>query len=120
APDNIEVTLLLADLAVEAKDFTESSNLLRAALKTHPKEAVLFQHLARTEVLAGHPEAAIAQLREGLKKVPENGNLIFSFAELLIDNPDLGEADRQIEHLRSLSLPPVYAEYLKAHQLFKK
>jgi len=69
-PKNAEALNLMGTLAVEAKRFDVSIELLEKAVKYAPKKPNFRNNLANSYILNGQPELAVPHLRKALARTP--------------------------------------------------
>jgi cellulose synthase operon protein C len=126
APDEIEVVLAAADLALAraAADkslakvqFAQAKNFLQGALNHHAKDARLYLALANVEVRdnPGSPRAFDCLL-QGLKAVegPGQFDLLWALGNLHLDNKNWNEAEAVIGQMNRLNATPAAVAYLQA------
>lgn len=123
APQEPDVVLAAAALAMRQNDFEAARVRLQAARLAHPRDARMVQALFRLEIQAagGLPEQiitgrtnAIAVLEEGLKTLPAHPQLLWDLTNLLLDGGRLDEAKERIVKLSKTNPAQEAIEYLKA------
>ena len=132
APDDLNVLLESAEWWLsQTKPRAENENKplfdnaradVKHALELHSKEPRLYLLRSRLENLAGQPKEATASLRRSLKEVPaENqAEILFTLADLLIDQGLLSEARALLTRLREMGVASTLVSYLEARVLVKK
>jgi len=120
APGDVEVILAAAELAQLKNTPAAARKLLRDAMADaqHAREWRLVQALSQLEVLEKQPEAALACLRDGLKKMPDEFNLLWNFAHLVIHLRYDTETEKVLEKLKTLGMPQAERDYLDARKFF--
>jgi tetratricopeptide (TPR) repeat protein len=114
-PDAVDVILALGDIRHE-KHPDEVRRLLCDSIAKHPKEEWrLVQALAQLELQEGRPDAAMECLSRGLDKSPDQMDLLWYYANLLILQQKPAEA--KIRRLGELGMQHAELEYLKARIL---
>jgi tetratricopeptide (TPR) repeat protein len=115
APDEPEVLLRAADLAVRLPNgFEQARKHLRRALELHPQFIPGYEALAQVELAAGRPEEALTVFRRGLEKVPEQAELSWNLANVLIQRGQLEESEEILGRLEKLAVPRPRRDYLRA------
>jgi tetratricopeptide (TPR) repeat protein len=122
APTDGEVLLAAADLARAAGDLARARADLRKGRKLHPDDKRLHLALADVELAdrkpGEAPEEAIARLNEGLQALPDQPDLLWLLANLLLDSGKLDEAGQVIGRMRKANGSPTGIDYLEARRLF--
>lgn len=113
-PDAIDVILAIAELERDRGKPTAARDLLCVGIKRYPKEWSLVQALSRVEVLDDKLDAAIAVLRDGLKAMPDQADLLWNYAHLLIRKQQDAEAAEVISRLGKIGMPRPELDYLQA------
>jgi hypothetical protein len=75
APEEPEVIVLDAALLRSENKLPEARKVLRAGIKAHPKEVGAYLELIALEVGDKNYKAAMNVVQEGLKTLPDNGEL---------------------------------------------
>lgn len=115
APDEPEVVLVAADLARARETPEKARDILRRGLRSHPREARLY--LVLIALLVGDDNGqkeALKLVREGLKELPDNGDLLHALADLLVQGGELKEAEEVIAQLREMKYAEPLLDYLQA------
>jgi tetratricopeptide (TPR) repeat protein len=114
-PDDPEVLLAAAELAARRPDGLEKAreHLLRAE-ELHPHLVQAYEDLARIELAARRKEEAVAVLRRGLKKLPDQPDLTWNLTNLLIQSGQPDEAEELLKRLEKADLPRPRMQYLRA------
>jgi tetratricopeptide (TPR) repeat protein len=97
APQNPGVWSSSAELEALRGDFATASTYWHEVLSLKPQQVEAYLGLARAERECDTPQKAIEPLRNGLKHLPDQPDLLFTLADLLIERGQTSEAD----HLRS-------------------
>lgn len=118
APEAVAVILAVSGLAREKDHPVEAREVLRPGIKRHPREWALVQALAQVEMLDGQPEAALTCLRDGLKEMPDQPDLLWNYAHLLIQLQKDKEAEGVIAQLGKLGMAQAELDYLDARIRF--
>ncbi|MGH9676846.1 MAG: tetratricopeptide repeat protein, partial [Candidatus Acidiferrum sp.] len=115
APDDADALLLAADLGPRlGRPVDDARKHLLHALAKHGDDPRCYEALAALEIQQNNREAALSRLREGLRRIPDNANLLWNEANLLIGLGRLDEARPALARLQSASLPPGRQEFLHA------
>lgn len=114
APDTVTVILAIAELERQRKNAAAARDVLRRGIQQHPREWSLVQALSRVEVLDEKLDAAVSVLRDGLKVMPDQLDLLWNYAHLLIHKKQDEEAARAVARLRKAGMPRPEMDYLQA------
>ncbi|WP_169978972.1 tetratricopeptide repeat protein [Tautonia rosea] len=122
APNDPEVLLASAGVALDRENPDEAKVLLERARTQAPEDVRVAQGLARLAMLDNDSEAAIASLQQGLDTISEDDTearvqLLFSLAETLVDAGRFDEAREHFSDLRRNNIRPGLLDFLegKAH-----
>jgi tetratricopeptide (TPR) repeat protein len=117
APDEPEVLIAAAELALRKNELARARELIDRGLKRHPANAYFYLLSAGPKLAEKQPEAAETVLRQGIAAVAESDYLKFSLTDLLIDQAKL-ESDEGaiawIDRLSKLGLRDGYTQFLEA------
>lgn len=114
AGDEVDVILASGDLAREDKKFEAGRKLLRRGCEIHPTDWRLYKALARLEISDDQRTDAIACLKQGLEKVPNQPDLLWDLAENQILLGQKSEAAATIKKLADSGIPPAFCDCLTA------
>jgi tetratricopeptide (TPR) repeat protein len=114
APNDLTVLLAAAEWAQDQHDPQRAREYLNRARQYHPQDWRLYQALAKLEGLQGRTADATLCLREGLKKLPNQVELLWSLAELLVEQRHKNEALEVIARLAREGTPAAELDYLRA------
>jgi tetratricopeptide (TPR) repeat protein len=114
APDEVEVQLAYAELKQETNEIDSARAILDRALRLHPESWRTYQALARLEMFADRPEAALQALRTGMNKLPQQIDLQWNLAHLLTYQGRNQEAAEVVANLGKQGFPQSELEYLHA------
>lgn len=120
-PENLDVLMLVTDMAAQDKDFDKAREYLKSAKKLFPKEPRVYQRAAGWEVQKNDFEKAYAEIDEGVTKVSASAaaNLLFVKARMQIAKNDVKGAKQTVEDMqRKQKLPAEVIEYFDATILF--
>ncbi len=120
APDEAEVLLAAADLALARGGPDEARGLLERGKGLHAKDARFPQALARLSLRAGKHREAVELLRQSLAVVPDRAEDVWSLADVLIDVGELAEARGLVARLRDAGSSPALIDYLEARALIRE
>jgi tetratricopeptide (TPR) repeat protein len=120
APDDADVLILSAEVALSRGKLDEAREYLERGLAKHPKNVKLYQLLYLVEARADRPAQAIAYLEKGLKELPAEEELRRLLAEALVVVGRTAEADKLIEQLRKRSENALWVQYLEACERTRK
>lgn len=113
APDEVEVQLAWAEFAQDKGEPAEARAVLEQGLRQHPNEWRMYQLLARLEMLCARPEAALAALRTGVDKLPQQLDLQWSLAHLLTYQGHYEDAAAAIARLANQGVRQTEIDYLQ-------
>lgn len=117
APDEADVIVAASDLAQERGDAAEARSLLQRGESLHPRDRRIYERLAAMETREGRLDEAVAVLKRGEKLLPDELNLQWNLADLLISTGS-SEAVEVVARLRqqTRSFQPI-VDYLEARLL---
>ncbi len=115
-----EVLLETAGLAEGKGDLAEARKILGEALAAHPKGARPYLALARLEARDKRLGEAIAVLRKGVQQLPEENELHWSLAQMVIQNGEPEKAAEIAARLRTRGFPEPLLDCLDARTRFHK
>ena len=99
-PTNADVLLAAATLANQEGRGDDARRHLAQAIESHPTDQRTYLTLAAIESQAGRYAEAVARLRDGSRRLPDNGLLKWSLADDLIRANEPAEASALIDQLR--------------------
>jgi tetratricopeptide (TPR) repeat protein len=120
APDNADVLLLSAEVALNAAkpDLEAARAYLLKGVKLHPKTPGLYEALSRVELLDRKPAEAVAWFRKGIETLPKDDTqllyLRWRLADTLIQTNQVEEATKLLAELRETPIFPELLGYLDA------
>ncbi|RCS46346.1 hypothetical protein DTL42_15370 [Bremerella cremea] len=117
APASVDANLLGAELALTQMDLDKAVEFATRAKRIAANEPYPVRLLVRVASLKGDHNKAIEVAREGLKNWPNDFQLQWMLANLLIDGQKIDDALPVIEHLRVLSPDPSLIALLEARVL---
>jgi tetratricopeptide (TPR) repeat protein len=121
APDEVETLLAAADVTQkQAGALAEARIYLQRLVDLHPKDSLSYVALAGLESREADFDEAIKNLRRGLKELPEQSDLLWNLANLLIQKGELREARELLAKLGTLDLPAARIDYLDAAIQFRE
>lgn len=116
-PDNHEVLLELATVAMQVNDFTKAREILANALKHAPEDPNVYLKLAQLAEYQGDTEGRLAQLQKGLKLLPEDPMLLSMLLEVQQANAMAEAARETLSRMEQLGLPQDQIEFARAKVL---
>ncbi|WP_158265605.1 tetratricopeptide repeat protein [Blastopirellula marina] len=117
APASVDANLLSAELALVNRDLVTASEFANRAKRITPGEAYPVRLLIRIASMNGDSEKAIELSREAVKKWPNDFQLQWMLANLLIDKRDVDQALPVVERIRELTPNAALAALLDARLL---
>jgi tetratricopeptide (TPR) repeat protein len=122
APDDADVLLAAADFAEQAKQFDKARTQLERGLKLHPGDVRMYEAIAWLEIQAGQRPKGLDYVRQALAgaKGDTRKELLWSFANLLLDGNDITEAETTIVQMKQMAINPAAINYLLARVLICK
>ena len=120
APDDVDVLFIAARISQDVGRSSEAREHLEHAIQLYPKETRFYSLRSELESASGNPDAAIEALRQGLTTTPNDYELNWSLANLLIDQGDHEKAAEVIQHLRDSKAPETTVKYLEARSLVRR
>lgn len=94
APRDVDVLQQSAEVAQLREQGEEACEFWLRAVHEQPERAALRLGLARAQRDRGQLDLAVATLREGLQRLPDNVDLLFDLADVLIEKGDVAQAER--------------------------
>lgn len=122
APNEAEVLLANAEAAQERKDRKAAREYLERGCQLHPQEVRMYQGLAWLALWDKDQTTALRWVRQGLEAVPNQRELLWTLADILIqggDPKDQAEARTVIARLGKSGYPASAIEYLNASLLVR-
>jgi tetratricopeptide (TPR) repeat protein len=113
APDDADVLLESAALELARGWLDLARGHAAHAQEAHPEDVRTYQQAAELDVLAGRRAEAIACLRRGVKALPNDSQLPFRLAELLVLEGELKEAEELRAQLEKRGVDPAVVQYLR-------
>lgn len=117
APDAPEAIVLAARCLSLLDRHDEARELIKRGQELAPKEPQVYSTAADIELQAGSRSGAIQWLDHGVAALPEDGDLRWNFASLLIESGKAPRAKGVIEELQRLQYSKAATEYLRARLL---
>jgi tetratricopeptide (TPR) repeat protein len=97
-----KVALAVAARAAGRADWKNARDVLKAGLAANPQEAPLYRQLGAVEAASGEPKDAVAVLRTGVKRLPDDAGLALFLAEALTNAGEFEEARKQLNAAKKL------------------
>ena len=121
APDNIEMIVLAIRIAFEQRRKDELRSLAQRGVEQHPKDPRCYIALSELEKSELNGAASIRVLNQGVASIPDNLQLRWALADVLIDTGAFEEAKSQIAAMQKGAFPLVLVQFLEAKiSIFKK
>lgn len=125
APDSADALFLSAQCAIEKKDFDRAREYGSQLVEKYPESPEVYSLLADVEVRTNHHDEAIVWLRKGAEAASKTGaskarDLLWSLANLLLDDGQIDEAEKLALRLREEQYPLPLADYLLARTLYAR
>jgi len=110
---------ILSDPNRSQVEVKEIRDRLNSRLTKHPKEPRLYRLLSQAELRLKQTQRAIEVFRLGRKALPDDVNLIWLLADLLISEKKSDEATVEINRLRELKAAKWIIDYLEGRILYE-
>ena len=120
SPGKKKNVLFLVTLAIVRNRSSDVREIVRSTMQLNPTEPELYSSAAQIELLAKQPEAAIQILKDGLKTISGNRDLLFNLAQLQLESGNLREGEELIAELKILKYREAPMRYLDARVLVIK
>ncbi|MCI0459244.1 MAG: tetratricopeptide repeat protein [Gemmataceae bacterium] len=120
ADKDADVLLESAELALVRGNLDDARKTLQHGLTLHPREVRFYTATSRLEVKAERLPDAVACVRRGLEKLPEERELLWALAHLAIQGGELDEAEKIEGRLRKGGFPTPLLDCLHARVLLQK
>jgi tetratricopeptide (TPR) repeat protein len=116
APDEAEVILAWANLALRHNRLGEARAELERGIALHEKDFRLRVQLARVELQSGpeRRQEAVRRLHEARQLLPEDLDALWALAELLLDAGERTEADELLTRFENHGAGQAPVDYLRA------
>ena len=113
APDDEEVLLAAADIAIRNSGYELARNYLEKGVATYPENEMFYMKMVNLEAAQDDLNAAMVEVKRGLKAVPESRQLIWRRAFLEIQQNDVVAVRRSAERLREVGILKEWTDYLE-------
>ena len=114
APDDADVYLTAATIALGQQHIDEARETLRRGYEHLPNESQLHLAAAQLELQYGMIDAAVARLEAGLEKLPRQRDLLWEKALVLTLADRKAEAENAIQQLQKDNFPKPFLDCLGA------
>ncbi len=114
APNDMDILLAAAELAIGEKDFEKSREHLDRARELFPDNEQVYQTLAVLNVTMGKTDEAIEHLQEVLEHKKEDPRAMLSLADLQLKKGDLGAARHTVEMMQTAGYRPELLRFFNA------
>lgn len=118
APDDAAVILAAASMAFSKGDLATARSRLERGLKINPDKAEFYLALSELEMKAKRPTEALSCLRRGTEAIPADTDLLWSLANLLIQQGK--EPTEELARLAQRGVPDAQQDFLKARLLINQ
>ncbi len=116
-PNDEEAILAYVDLLKSAEKYEEAQGLLEEGLNKFPKTPAFYLGLFNLAIRESDSEKAMNYVDAGLNAIPDDTELMWTKAQLQIDQRDTEGLARSIERLEDVKAPRTLVEYLRAREL---
>jgi tetratricopeptide (TPR) repeat protein len=123
APDDADVLMAAAEVALSKKDTMGALKYLERGLERKPNDSAFYRYAAALQLNNNHPEKAEELLRRGIATLPGRPELLFQLAVTLLNQGKVdgeNEALDVIKQLQGLGLADGYSQYLEARVLMNR
>lgn len=117
APNAPEVLEAVADEARRKGDTETARKVLRTNQELHPDDWRAYRSLAFAESAAGRTDEALAALRAGLNRMPQQPELLWQYADQLIGAGRRAEVEPVITQLEKVGVPQAERDMFRARIL---
>ena len=118
APEHPGGLLLAAQCSLEQDDFETARGYAEQVVDLYPTSREAYSTLAAIELGEGDRERAIEWMRAGLEHAPNDQDLLWNLANLLLDAGQLEGAETVMGQLRAAEQPGALVRYLEARAAF--
>jgi len=118
APDEADVILGVAGVALLQNDLDGARKLLRRGLELHPTRGKFYLALAEVEVAARQGDAAVRILRQGVAQLPAQSDVLLALASTLVQQGK--EPTEELAVLAQRGAPAPQRDFLQARILFNQ
>ena len=120
SPDDTDVLAVAADCAQAAGNNADASRYAQRGIELRPSFAQFYRVLAAVELSENHRDRAIETIRRGMAASPNQVDLLWNLANLLIEDGKLDEAQQVAGQLKQPGFSADVEEYLQAHILYSQ
>ena len=113
-PDGRDALWLAAECYSNARQYDDARDCATRGVALYPDNPNMYKTLANIELRSGDRDEAMAVLEQGLKATRRHPELLWAYANLLIDINRLEEGAQTIDELRNTRYPRQMADYLAA------
>jgi tetratricopeptide (TPR) repeat protein len=117
-PDGAEVLLESAQVAQACNWLGQAEDYARRGREFHPKDLRMYKLAVDVTLHAGRQAEAIKVLREGVNELPNERDLTFLLADLLLATKEFKEADACIVRLKAMQVDLAFLDYLEGRRHF--
>ncbi len=114
APDDIEMIVLAIRIAFEQGRKDELRALAIQGVEQHPKDPRCYLAISELEKSVSNNAASISILNQGVAAIPDDQQLRWALADVLIDSGAYSDAKNQIAKLGKVDFPDVLVQFLEA------
>jgi cellulose synthase operon protein C len=120
APDNRDTLLLASQCYLEKANYPKARECIAKGIKLYPNNVDFYVTMADVELRSGNRDKALEALQQGIKITDRNPQLLWSMANLLVDQNRLKEAEGLVKELRGTQYPRQLVDYLAARIAFRQ
>ena len=116
-PHDEEAVLAYVQLLQNQGKLDEAQTLLQELIGKSPDHPRLYVQLSRVQIQRGETAAAAAVIDDGLKVNPRDANLIWTKAQLQIDQRDYAGLEKSMARLKQVGATDVNIQFLEGRRL---
>ena len=116
-PDNSDALLLAARCYLAARDVEKGRQYAARTLKLYPEDYNVYLNMVNIEMVTGHPDQAIAVVRQGLGVLRQNPALLWTLSESVDRSQSVeGGHGKRSRRCSRLTTPDRSSSTLNAHR----
>ena len=114
SPDNLDVLMELVDQSIRGDDIQLAEEYLAHARSVDPKDARIYVQTARIKRKRKNPDAELGAIKDGLKLLPGNRQLVNLLFNAQLVEKQSAEAKKTIEEMKQLDFRPEWIAFSEA------
>ena len=117
APEDLDVLLAVAELAMTAKEFDRAETFLSRAQEFFPDDERLHRQLSQLRLYQNNPEEALKHLGKAVEQKTEDPAALIKLADLQLKSGDVEAVRATMKRMKKASYRPEILEFFEARIL---